>query len=68
MNESRPKCVSYFEAVVTSKEYMRNIMPIKAEWLREIAPHYFKREDVDTIGTDRKVPRGSGKAAATSKI
>lgn len=68
MNESRPKCVSYFEAVVTSKEYMRNIMPIKAEWLREIAPHYFKREDVDAIGTDRKVPRGSGKAAATSKI
>lgn len=63
MIETRPKYVSYFECVLTSKEYMRNIMPIKPEWLMEIAPHYFKKKDVEALGMDRKVPRGEGKAS-----
>ena len=63
MIETRPKYVSYFECVLTSKEYMRNVMPIKPEWLMEIAPHYFKKKDVEALGMDRKVPRGEGRAA-----
>lgn len=61
--ETRPKYVSYFECVLTSKEYMRNAMPIKPEWLMEIAPHYFKKKDIEALGVDRKVPRGEGRAA-----
>ncbi len=37
-----PKWVLYHELVETSKEYMRNIIVIKPEWLVEIAPHYYK--------------------------
>ena len=66
MMETRPKYVSYFEAVLTSKEYMRSVMPIRPEWLMEIAPHYFKKKDVEALGMERKVPRGEGKAAGTA--
>ena len=48
--------------VLTSKEFMRNVMPIKAEWLCEVAPHYHKKGDLETLGTERKMPKGEGKA------
>ncbi|VEU22336.1 DEKNAAC103347 [Brettanomyces naardenensis] len=37
-----PKMVIYNELVLTSKEFMRNCMPISAKWLEEYAPHYYK--------------------------
>eukprot|EP00945_MAST-04E_sp_MAST-4E-sp1_P006060 g6060.t1 len=52
----------YHELVYTSKEYIRQITPIKEEWLQEIAPHYYKRRD---MGGRKRVnmPKGSaGKA------
>ena len=33
----------YHELVFTSKEYMRQVVEIKPEWLVEIAPHYYVR-------------------------
>ncbi|KAJ9653882.1 hypothetical protein H2198_006991 [Neophaeococcomyces mojaviensis] len=64
--ESRPKYVSYFEAVLTSKEYMRNVMPIKPEWMMEIAPHYFGKKDIEALGIDgqKKLPKATGKVAS----
>lgn len=38
--ESMPKWVIYHELVLTTKEYMRQVIPIEPEWLVEIAPHY----------------------------
>lgn len=64
-NETRPKYVCYFEAVVTSKEYMRNVMPIKPEWLGEVAPHYFKKKDLEDM-KEKKVSRGEGRAAIST--
>lgn len=29
---------------MTTKEYMRNVIEIKPEWLYEIAPHYFSED------------------------
>lgn len=42
--EVNPKWVIYFELVLTSKEYMRSVMPIQPEWLVEAAPHYHKKD------------------------
>ena len=40
-----PKFVLYNELVLTTKEFMRSVMPIKPEWLLEVAPHYHKKEN-----------------------
>lgn len=38
----RPHWVIYNELVLTSKEFMRNVMPIKREWIYELAPQFSK--------------------------
>ena len=54
----------YFELVFTTKEYMRQVIEIKPEWLMEIAPHYYKQKEVEGAeGGLVKMPRGQGKAA-----
>jgi pre-mRNA-splicing factor ATP-dependent RNA helicase DHX16 len=47
MFEALPKWVVYHELVLTSKEYMRNVIEIKPEWLMEIAPHYYRLSDIE---------------------
>ena len=44
--KENPKWVVYFELVYTSKEFMREIIEIKPEWLIQIAPFYFKNLDI----------------------
>ncbi|KAK5137197.1 hypothetical protein LTR08_000702 [Meristemomyces frigidus] len=57
--ETKPKWVLFYELVLTSKEFMRSVMPLQPEWLTEVAPHYYKQKDVDELGVDRKMPKGS---------
>eukprot|EP00245_Coleochaete_scutata_P008224 TRINITY_DN2465_c0_g2_i1.p1 TRINITY_DN2465_c0_g2~~TRINITY_DN2465_c0_g2_i1.p1 ORF type:complete len:259 (+),score=50.67 TRINITY_DN2465_c0_g2_i1:97-777(+) len=57
-----PRWVVYHELVCTTKEYMRNVVEIKPEWLVEIAPHYYKMKDVEDL-TAHKMPKGKGLAA-----
>lgn len=45
--KSRPKWVLYHELVLTSKEFMRNVMTIKPQWLTEVSPHFYKQKDID---------------------
>lgn len=66
--EVNPKWVIYHELVLTSKEYMRSNMPLQPEWLVEVAPHYHKQKDLETLGLDKKVPKGKGAAGEKSKI
>ena len=56
-----PRWVVYHELVFTTKEYMRQVIEIKPEWLVEIAPHYYKRKEIDD-GANAKMPVGKGKA------
>ena len=35
----------YHELVLTTQEYMRNVIEVEPEWLVEIAPHFYKIED-----------------------
>ncbi|ERF73757.1 Pre-mRNA-splicing factor ATP-dependent RNA helicase-like protein cdc28 [Endocarpon pusillum Z07020] len=63
--EVHPKWVLYYELVLTSKEYMRSVMPLKPEWLVEVAPHFYAKKDLDSLGGgDKKMPRGRGVGAA----
>ncbi|KAF3923371.1 hypothetical protein ABW21_db0204814 [Orbilia brochopaga] len=55
--EVNPKWVVYYELVLTSKEFMRNAMPLQPEWLVEVAPHYHKKKDLETLGVDKKMPK-----------
>ncbi|KAI1344877.1 P-loop containing nucleoside triphosphate hydrolase protein [Xylariaceae sp. FL0016] len=54
------KTVIYFELVLTNKEYMRNCMPIKAQWLNEVAPHFHKKKDLEKL-EERKMPKNNGR-------
>ena len=56
-----PRWVVYHELVFTTKEYMRQVIEIKPEWLVEIAPHYYKRKEIDD-SAGAKMPIGKGKA------
>eukprot|EP00475_Leptophrys_vorax_P014240 TRINITY_DN20642_c0_g1_i3.p1 TRINITY_DN20642_c0_g1~~TRINITY_DN20642_c0_g1_i3.p1 ORF type:complete len:414 (+),score=110.63 TRINITY_DN20642_c0_g1_i3:104-1345(+) len=39
----QPDFVVYHELVMTSKEYMRTVTAIEAQWLEELAPNFFKQ-------------------------
>jgi HrpA-like RNA helicase len=43
MQENPPRCLVYHELVLTSKEYMRNVIEIEQKWLVELAPHYYQQ-------------------------
>lgn len=40
-----PEWVIYNELILTTKEYMRNVIAIDAKWLIELAPNFYKRSD-----------------------
>jgi pre-mRNA-splicing factor ATP-dependent RNA helicase DHX16 len=61
LREALPRWVVYHELVLTSKEYMRTCSEIKAEWLVEIAPHYYSKNDI--LDEGKKMPKGKGRAA-----
>lgn len=50
------KMLVYYELVQTSKEYMRGCLPIKVEWLHEVAPHFHKKKDLEAL-EEKKMPR-----------
>ncbi|KAG8731488.1 Cyclin-dependent kinase catalytic subunit [Ceratobasidium sp. 414] len=65
--QSQPpvKFALYYELVMTSKSYMRQVMDIKPVWLLEVAPHFFKPADLEQLGgTDKKMPKAIGSVAA----
>ncbi|GAA5982350.1 hypothetical protein JCM5350_006153 [Sporobolomyces pararoseus] len=49
-----PKLILWFELVLTSREYARQVMEIKPEWLLEVAPHFFKPADLESSSGTKK--------------
>jgi len=45
-----PRYVTYFELVLATKEYMRQVIPIENEWLRETASHFYEINKLDDDG------------------
>lgn len=60
MFEKNPRWVVYHELVITSKEFMRQVIEINSSWLVEVAPHYYKAKDIADEKA-RKMPKGRGK-------
>ncbi|KAK5660079.1 hypothetical protein OQA88_13548 [Cercophora sp. LCS_1] len=51
-----PRTIIYHELVVTSKEFVRSVIPIEASWLSEFGGHYYDKKDVDAM-TTKKLPK-----------
>ncbi|KAK4219723.1 Pre-mRNA-splicing factor ATP-dependent RNA helicase-like protein cdc28 [Rhypophila decipiens] len=51
-----PKVIVYHELVVTSREYVRSVIPIEPAWLTEFGGHYYDQKDVDVLVT-KKMPK-----------
>jgi pre-mRNA-splicing factor ATP-dependent RNA helicase DHX16 len=51
-----PIWVIYFELMLTTKEYMRQVLEISPNWLLEAAPHYFKADEIDLKTATRRKP------------
>jgi pre-mRNA-splicing factor ATP-dependent RNA helicase DHX16 len=66
--ETRPKLIMYHEVVQTSADWCRQVAPIEAPWLSEVAPHFWKSGDVENTltGQGRKMPKGVGAAGNSS--
>ncbi|XP_026193285.1 pre-mRNA-splicing factor ATP-dependent RNA helicase DHX16 [Cyclospora cayetanensis] len=53
-----PRFVVYTELALTTKEYMRSVCEVRPEWLAEVAPHFYKQQDLQVA----KMPKALGKA------
>ena len=60
--EDLPRWVTYHRLMFTSKEYMRQIIVIEPAWLIEVAPHYYKEQEI-MDSRSVKMPKGKGKAS-----
>ena len=49
-----PEWVIYHELVMTTKEYMREVLTIEPRWLLEVAPKYFKQVDDNAISKRKR--------------
>lgn len=58
--EELPRWVAYHELVMTTKEYMRNAVTIEGKWLLEVAPHYYKDNEIQDA-SNKKMPKVKGK-------
>ncbi|KAL7424476.1 hypothetical protein Q5752_000160 [Cryptotrichosporon argae] len=64
-----PRFILYYELVLTSKEYMRQCMPIEGSWLYELAPHYFNKSEIDQLlGSASKVKMPKQVAQAAPRV
>uniref|UniRef100_A0A7R9WWN5 DEAD-box helicase OB fold domain-containing protein n=1 Tax=Craspedostauros australis TaxID=1486917 RepID=A0A7R9WWN5_9STRA len=49
-----PEYLIYHELVLTTKEYMRNILVIDAKWLTELAPAFYKKADPNRMSRAKR--------------
>ncbi|KAJ2544156.1 putative pre-mRNA-splicing factor ATP-dependent RNA helicase dhx16, partial [Coemansia sp. RSA 1878] len=47
--------VVYYELMLTSREFMRQVIEIDDKWLLEVAPHYYKKNEIEDV--KRKMPK-----------
>jgi HrpA-like RNA helicase len=52
--ERMSRWIVYHELVFTTKEYMRQVIEIESQWLLEVAPHYYKQNDLES---SKRMPR-----------
>ena len=52
--QKQPDWVVYHELVMTTKEYMREVLAIDPKWLIELAPRFFKSTDPNTLSRRKR--------------
>lgn len=52
--QQNPEMVLYHELVMTTKEYMRNVMQVDPRWLVEVAPRFYKPSDPNRMSRAKK--------------
>jgi pre-mRNA-splicing factor ATP-dependent RNA helicase DHX16 len=57
-----PEWVLYHELVFTSKEFMRQVLPIQRRWLTETASHFYKAAEIEGGASGRRMPSSKGRA------
>jgi pre-mRNA-splicing factor ATP-dependent RNA helicase DHX16 len=65
LHEQTPRWLCYFELVLTSKEFMRQVIEIENSWLLEVAPHYYSAKEIQN-SNDMKMPKGQGSTGGGS--
>ncbi|XP_061255185.1 pre-mRNA-splicing factor ATP-dependent RNA helicase DHX16 isoform X2 [Bos javanicus] len=58
--EEQPRWLLYHELVLTTKEFMRQVLEIESSWLLEVAPHYYKAKELEDPHA-KKMPKKIGK-------
>ncbi|KAK4188054.1 P-loop containing nucleoside triphosphate hydrolase protein [Podospora australis] len=51
-----PRVIIYHELVVTSREFVRSVIPIESKWLTEFGGHYYEKNDVEAL-EGKKMPK-----------
>lgn len=51
---AQPEWVIYHEVVLTTKEYMREVMAIESKWLVELAPRFFRAGDPSKLSRRKR--------------
>ncbi len=49
-----PEWVIYHELVLTTKEYMRNVLAVDPKWLVELAPKFYKKSDPNKMSRAKR--------------
>ena len=52
-----PEWIIYHELVLTTKEYMREVMAIEPKWLIELAPRFYRSADNRTLSKRKRMER-----------
>jgi len=55
--QRNPEYVLYHELVMTTKEYMRNVMVVQPQWLLEVAPNFFKKSDPNKLNKRKRMEK-----------
>ena len=45
LHKDQPECLIYHELVLTTMEYMRNVIQVDPQWIVDIAPHFYQLDD-----------------------
>ena len=55
--DDKPEWVLYNEFVLTTKNYIRTVTTVRAEWLIELASHYYVLDNVPECSAKRALER-----------
>ena len=52
-----PEWIIYHELVLTTKEYMRNVMTLNPKWLVDFAPKFYKKADPKYLSRRKRMEK-----------